>query len=151
MNVSPASTLKETFSRLRLPKCCVLRNGLILNDSATFAFYDIKMNETLILLPEAIHTADLHEWITLTRDSTHFNTRVELVKNFEFRKSIARLKDLAEWNLDKRPRQFTARATTYQAWLDRTKPGNQMANRTTLTIEYDPPEEPISAALPSFW
>jgi hypothetical protein len=147
MLVAPGATIRDALIRFSLAKGCVLHNGLILDEAGSFAMYGFKPNDTLVLLPEATVRSDMHEWLTMTHDVTEINARVDLVMNADFRRSMARLKDLAEFRLDKRPRQFRARSRNYQAWLEQPRKSNQQP----LTLAYDRPEGPICEPLPCMW
>jgi hypothetical protein len=140
-------TLKEILNRVASVRGVVIHNGIILDESATFNFYHIKPNDNLIVLPAGLIGSDLHDWIKASDDVADFKRRVDLATNWEFRRSMARLKDLTEWRLDSRPRQFRQRSASFQAWLDHPKKSSQ----PPLTLKYDRPDGPIDEPLPCAW
>jgi hypothetical protein len=106
VNVHSTDLISELRKIVLVESPVFICKGQVLSETNSFAFYGIRDNEAIVILPNDCPDPDLVRWNCLTRDSDRFNERIRSIMDPRTQNEVSRLKDLILFKLERRPRQF---------------------------------------------
>jgi hypothetical protein len=118
--------------------------GQLLNPHETLSFYNIRDNDSLVLISQAAPSAFSKEkWMSATRESDEFDVSVRTAMNRDCRTELLRLRDLQLLRMECRPRTFRKVSNSVKQMHRCLHDGHKTVLPGEPTMRCDP--------LPFFW
>lgn len=108
VNVDGTGRVSELRRVRQLDGCVVVFKGQILGDARTFDFYNVKENDTLIVVGGGRQDAEVEKWLNITGDGDRDSVqdRFRLLFDEGTAREVARIRDVLLTKVERKPRTF---------------------------------------------
>ena len=152
-NVLSTATIKDIKKLIANDDVVFIHNGVEMNDSLPFSFYEVKDRDLLIVCSKMKRF--VHEkWTNLTKDTDLFNERVSSIIDPRTSREAARLKDFQFLRMERKPRAYRRICLQFIEEEANKRILQSEKKRKHITVIPEIPSsisQPSSNPLPIFW
>lgn len=133
-------------------------NGQILDVEKSFYYYNIQNENKIVLISSNMMKSNpnfIQKWIDLTSRKDYFEERINLNIKNDYRKEIARMKDIKYLRMENKKRHFghfvKSQFRNQSKLSDWANDSNKNIENSKLNVDYDSLNNPSNDPLPIIW
>lgn len=133
-------------------------NGQILDINKSFCYYNIQNENKMVLISSNMMKSSpncIQKWISITSRKDYFEERINLNIKNDFRKEIARVKDIKIFKMENRKKHFGQFAISqfkkYSKLSFLANEKNDNLENAKINFDYNPLDCPSNDPLPIIW